>query len=132
MSSRELEQAIAAARAAGQILVAEFGHVHDVRFKGPIDIVTEVDRASETCIVELLRLATPDFGFLLEENGVVAGRTDARWIIDPLDGTVNYAAGYPHYSISIALERDVNWNWAWFTTRRATNCLWQNEEKVQR
>ncbi len=101
----ELAAAVAAARAAGEILRAGFGRAHDVQFKGPIDPVTEADRASEARIVALLAAATPGCGFLTEENPAIAGRGDARWIIDPLDGTVNYAPGYPHFAVSIALER---------------------------
>src|SRR5512135_3211459 len=99
----ELTAAIEAAQAAGQVLLEFFGRPHDVKLKGPIDIVTEADVAAEKRIVDLLQAATPGYGFLTEENPPVA-RGDARWIVDPLDGTVNYAQGYVHFCVSIALE----------------------------
>lgn len=100
------QAAVAAARAAGELLRAEFAHAHHVVRKGAIDLVTEMDRAAEARIVEILRAATPGYGFLTEENEAVAGAADARWIVDPLDGTTNYAHGCPHFCVSIALERD--------------------------
>ncbi len=100
----ELTAAIEAAQAAGQVLLEFYGHPHDVKFKGPIDIVTEVDVAAEKRIVDILHTATPEYGFLTEENPQVT-RGDARWIVDPLDGTVNYAQGCAHFCVSIALER---------------------------
>ncbi len=103
--SQCLQSAIRAARAAGEILRRGFGRAHEVEYKGPIDPVTESDRASEACIVAILREATPGCGFLTEENAPVSGENGLRWIIDPLDGTVNYAHGSPHFSVSIALER---------------------------
>jgi myo-inositol-1(or 4)-monophosphatase len=101
----ELIAAIHAARAAGEILRAGFGQSHKVQLKGPIDIVTEVDRAAEDRIIALLGRATPDYGFLTEERDAILGKSDARWIVDPLDGTANYASGYPRFCVSIALER---------------------------
>ena len=101
----ELIAAIHAARAAGKILRAGFGQSHEVQLKGPIDIVTEVDRAAEDRIIALLGCATPDYGFLTEERDAILGKSDARWIVDPLDGTANYASGFPRFCVSIALER---------------------------
>lgn len=69
-------------------------------------MVTEVDRASEARIVEMLLTQTPDHGFLTEEAPSRASRSGARWIIDPLDGTTNFAHGYARFCVSIALERD--------------------------
>ena len=102
----ELEAAIRAARAAGEILRQGYGRAHEVQLKGPIDPVTEYDRASEACIMAILAEATPGCGFLTEESAPVAGGSGLRWVIDPLDGTVNYAHGGPHFGVSIALERD--------------------------
>jgi myo-inositol-1(or 4)-monophosphatase len=70
------------------------------------DLVTIADRASERVIVERLRHDFPHAGILGEEGGVYAGDAAERWIIDPLDGTTNYAHGYPLFCISIAYERD--------------------------
>jgi myo-inositol-1(or 4)-monophosphatase len=73
----------------------------------PIDLVTEVDRACEALIVEALRRERPGDDVLAEEGGVHAGTGAAwRWIIDPLDGTVNFAHGYPCFCVSIGVERD--------------------------
>lgn len=102
---RELEIAVAVAREAGRVLLASQHHPHQIAWKNSaIDPVTEMDRRAEALIVERLRDAFPDYGFLTEESP--AQGTDAlRWIVDPLDGTVNYAHGHPHFAVSIALER---------------------------
>ena len=69
------------------------------------DLVTIADRASEAAVLAVLRGAFPNAGMLAEESGASAGTSDERWIVDPLDGTTNYAHGYPLYCISIAFER---------------------------
>ncbi|MCL5950160.1 MAG: inositol monophosphatase [Chloroflexi bacterium] len=101
-----MDAAIAAARAGGEILRAGFGQAHEVHNKGPNDIVTEADRAAETRIISILHCATPRYGFLTEESGSVYGNARERWIVDPLDGTVNYSEGYPCFCVSIGLESD--------------------------
>ena len=101
----ELEVAIAAARAAGGILRGSFGGEQNVRYKGEVDLVTEVDERAEEEIVGMLREAFPDYGMLAEEGGKSPGGGEHRWIVDPLDGTSNYAHGLPIFSVSIALER---------------------------
>lgn len=70
------------------------------------DLVTDADRASERIIVERLRAAYPSAAILAEESGAHAGSGGERWIVDPLDGTTNYAHSYPLFCISIAYERD--------------------------
>ncbi len=69
------------------------------------DIVTDADRASEALLIERLLAATPRAAILAEESGAHDGSADERWIVDPLDGTTNYAHGYPIYCVSIAYER---------------------------
>lgn len=101
----ELEAAVTAARAAAELLRAGFGQRHHQEHKGPIDVVTAVDRAAEARIFEVLSRATPNHGFCSEEGPPIAGTTDARWIVDPLDGTTNYARGCPEFCVSIALEQ---------------------------
>jgi myo-inositol-1(or 4)-monophosphatase len=102
-----LECARDAALEAGAVLRARFGDPLEVREKGLRgDLVTEADRASEALIVARLRAAFPRSTILGEEGGVLAGSAPERWIIDPLDGTTNYAHGYPLYCVSIAYERD--------------------------
>ena len=101
---RELETAIAVAREAGALLKENFGKVHTVGYKGRIDLVTEMDRRSEALIVERLKSAFPEDDVLAEEgSGTERGR-ERLWIVDPLDGTTNYAHEYPVWSVSIALQ----------------------------
>ncbi len=102
---KELEGAISAAREAGEVLRKGFGWQHSVRYKGEVDLVTEVDEQAERVIKEILLGAFPSYGMLAEESGRSSGQEDARWIVDPLDGTTNYAHGLPIFCVSIALER---------------------------
>jgi myo-inositol-1(or 4)-monophosphatase len=103
--TKKLEAAISAAREAGRVLREGFGWQHSVRYKGEVDLVTEVDEQAERVIREILLEAFPAYGVLAEEGGALAGEVDARWIVDPLDGTTNYAHGLPIFAVSIALER---------------------------
>ena len=66
-----------------------------VRYKGEVDLVTEIDEEAEQVIREILLGAFPAHGMLAEEGGELEGEEDARWIVDPLDGTINYAHGCP-------------------------------------
>ena len=99
----------AAARKAARSLVRDFGEVEQlqVSMKGPSDFVSSADTRAEKTLRNELRKARPDYGFLLEEGGEIAGTDRShRWIIDPLDGTTNFLHGIPHFAISMALERD--------------------------
>jgi myo-inositol-1(or 4)-monophosphatase len=101
-----LSFAIHVARDAGNLLVQRLGAAQ-ISNKGDIDLVTEADIAAEELIIERIRSHYPLHGILAEESGeavAVAGRSDWKWIIDPLDGTTNYAHGYPCFCVSIALE----------------------------
>ena len=103
----EREAAVSAAREAGALLREAFGRSHRISVKQTaIDLVTEMDQAAEDLLKRRLQAAFPDYGFLTEEGPAVAGAGQACWLIDPLDGTTNYAHGYPHFAISIALERE--------------------------
>lgn len=82
-----------------------FGRPQRVEYKGQVDLVTEADERAEQKIKEILHEAFPTYGILTEESGSLAGEGDSRWIIDPLDGTTNYAHGLPIFAVSIALER---------------------------
>lgn len=96
-----------AARKAGAKLRRDFNEVQllQVSRKGPADFVTKADQAAERTLYEELGHARPDWGFLMEEGGEIAGDpTKPRWIIDPLDGTSNFLHGIPHFAISIAVE----------------------------
>ncbi len=103
--TKEIEAALSAAREAGEVLRKGFGWQHSVRYKGEVDLVTEVDEQAERVIKEILLGAFPSYGMLAEEGGEQRGEEDARWIVDPLDGTTNYAHGLPIFCVSIALER---------------------------
>lgn len=102
--SELVEIASPAARAAGEIIRDGWGKPHEIQFKGAINLVTEVDRASEKIILEQLRAATPDFDILAEESGAHSHNAAYRWVIDPLDGTTNFAHHFPYFAVSIALE----------------------------
>ncbi len=100
---------VAAAQKAARGLVRDFGEIENLQVskKGPGDFVSNADKKAEKTLVYELSKARPKFGFLLEEGGEIKGTdTSNRWIIDPLDGTTNFLHGIPHFSISIALERD--------------------------
>jgi myo-inositol-1(or 4)-monophosphatase len=97
--------ALSAARRAGEVLRAGFGTEHAITYKGEVDFVTEVDTEAERVIREELLGTFPTHGMLAEEGGELAGEEDARWIVDPLDGTTNYAHGLSIFCVSIALER---------------------------
>ncbi len=104
-----LQFAMQTAREAGRILAERFGRVAlQVSHKGDIDLVTEADLAAEQLIIERIRSYYPRHAILAEEGGAVVregGQGEHKWIIDPLDGTTNYAHGYPCFCVSIALER---------------------------
>jgi len=94
-----------AARAAGQMLRGEIRGARRITYKGtPTNLVTEMDARAEALIIQRLGDAFPDDAILSEEAGSRPGRTGRRWIIDPLDGTTNYAHGLPIFAVSIALE----------------------------
>lgn len=100
---------IAAARAAGRSLARDFGEVENLQVskKGPADFVSNADHRAEETIYAHLAKARPGYGFLMEERGIVEGTDKSnRFIVDPLDGTLNFLHGQPHYAISIALERE--------------------------
>jgi myo-inositol-1(or 4)-monophosphatase len=96
--------AVRAARAAGKLLLRYYGQVDggSISEKGRNDFVSEVDRAAEAAIIDIIRKAYPSHAILAEESGAHAG-DDFQWVIDPLDGTTNYLHGFPQFSVSIAL-----------------------------
>lgn len=99
-----LEVAKAAAVKAGIILRERIKGSREVSYKGEINLVTEMDRLSERVVVETILDAFPDHGILAEEETNIENGSGFLWIIDPLDGTTNYAHGYPSFSVSIGLE----------------------------
>ena len=99
-----LRLAVELARRAGGLLLNGYGRATQIRHKGTIDLVTEYDLKSEQLLVEGIRSAYPADGILSEEGGGAAGE-GVRWLVDPLDGTTNFAHGLPIFSISIACVR---------------------------
>lgn len=100
-----LSVASEAAMVAGTLIREHWQRPKTIDYKGPIDLVTSVDRESERRIVEVLRNHFPNHSILAEEETDWVGAADnPRWIIDPLDGTTNFAHSYPQFSVSIALE----------------------------
>lgn len=101
----DLEVALEAARAAGRI-VSEAGMPSGPEFKGRVNPVTEVDRAAERAITAILRARRPDDSILAEESGGARWDRGRVWIVDPLDGTVNFVHGVPQVAVSVALWVD--------------------------
>jgi myo-inositol-1(or 4)-monophosphatase len=103
-----LELAFAAelGTAAGTLLLDRMGRIERVSHKSAKDIVTEVDHLSEALILGAIREAFPDDGVLAEESGAGAGTSGRVWVVDPLDGTVNYANGIPIFCVAIGLVVD--------------------------
>ena len=104
-----LNFAIQTARDAGRILAERFGRTLEITNKSELDLVTESDLASERLIIERIKTFHPRHAILAEESGASTPvdqelRSEWRWIIDPLDGTTNYAHGYPCFCVSIGLE----------------------------
>src|ERR1700756_2481412 len=91
------------AREAGSLLISYFCKV-SVEYKGDADLVTQADRASEKLIVERIRKQWPDHDLIGEEGSQRETGSDFRWYVDPLDGTTNFAHGFPVFCVSIALE----------------------------
>ncbi|MBW1729442.1 MAG: inositol monophosphatase [Deltaproteobacteria bacterium] len=106
MWEKELTVASEAAKKAGKILNETFGRVHHIMKKGEIDLVTEADLNSEKAILTVLSEAFPKDNILSEETGNQDHLSQRTWLVDPLDGTTNFAHGFPFYCVSIALEVD--------------------------
>ena len=107
MTTNYLEVAVEIAREAGKILCEEIDRPPDISYKGDVDLVTQADKRSERLIVERLTKYFPSHAVAAEEGTGHEGASDFRWHVDPLDGTTNFAHGYPCFCVSIALaERD--------------------------
>jgi myo-inositol-1(or 4)-monophosphatase len=104
MANQFLEAAVETALEAGEILVAEFHRPVKISYKGEVDIVTQADRRSEAAIVARLGRYFPKHAIVAEEGGGQEGDAVHHWIVDPLDGTTNFAHGYPCFAVSIGLE----------------------------
>lgn len=104
MAGRALELAVELAGRAGEMLMASLAGGTEMELKGEIDPVTALDRKIERFLVENIRREFPGHEFLAEEETNTTGDSDFRWVIDPIDGTTNFAHGYPCFVVSIALE----------------------------
>ena len=98
-----LDVAIEAAREAGAILLQEYDRPPSISYKGEVDIVTQADRRSEAAVVARLRTHFPKHTVVAEEGGGHDSASAFRWYVDPLDGTTNFAHGYPCFAVSIGL-----------------------------
>lgn len=107
MSKDYLEAAIETAHEAGKILREEFDRPAEITYKGDVDLLTQADKRSEEAIVARLSKYFPQHAIAAEEGTGYESPSEFRWHVDPLDGTTNFAHGYPCFSISIALaQRD--------------------------
>jgi len=95
-----------AARRAGTMLRENIHGTREIAYKGDINLVTEMDMRSERAVVKMLLASFPDHNIMAEEETMIQNGSGYTWIIDPLDGTTNYAHGYPCFSVSIALEHE--------------------------
>jgi myo-inositol-1(or 4)-monophosphatase len=102
-----LNIAIRAARRAGELMIRQMNQLESLTVvdKGHNDFVSQVDKAAETAIIEIIRDHHPDHAILAEESGA-SGEHEYQWIIDPLDGTTNYLHGFPQFAVSIAVARN--------------------------
>jgi len=100
-----LEPAIEIAREAGSLLATYFERRVAFELKGEFDLVTEADRASEKLVVERLRTRFPSHGIVAEEGGGHESTSEFRWYVDPLDGTTNFAHGFPAFNVTLGLAR---------------------------
>lgn len=98
--------AVEAARKAGLLLKENLGRAGKIEYKGAVNIVTEMDKRAEALILEEIKRNFPGHGILTEESEEQVSSSGLKWIIDPLDGTTNYAHGFPFFCVSIAFEKD--------------------------
>ncbi len=102
----ELRLATEVAVRAGELLIERLGRIERIEHKRPKDVVTEVDHLSEALILEAIRATFPADAILAEESGSSDGTSGRTWVVDPLDGTINYANGIPFFCVSVALLSD--------------------------
>ena len=109
LNSPQINIIIRACNKASRSLIRDFGEIENLQVssKGPGDFVTSSDKRTEKTIIEELQKAHSDYGIITEESGIInKSNTKNRWIIDPIDGTMNFLNGIPHFAISIAYEED--------------------------
>jgi len=105
--SPNLNMMIKASEKASKVLIRDFGEIEKLQVskKGPLDFVTNSDLKAEKIIIEELKKAKPNYSIISEENGIENNKDrNNTWIIDPIDGTINFLHGVPHFAISVALK----------------------------
>jgi len=105
MATELITIGLEALRRGAAVLKSSYGRATGIAHKGKLDLVTDADRRAEEAVVSFLQQATPQCGILAEEQSEIAGHGSERWILDPLDGTTNFAHNYPFFCVSLALER---------------------------
>ncbi len=109
LNSPQINLITRACMKASRTLIRDFGEIENLQVstKGPGDFVTSADRRTEKILIEELQKAHPDYGIVTEETGVInKSNTKNRWIIDPIDGTMNFLNGIPQFAISIGYEEE--------------------------
>jgi len=108
LSSANINVMVKACRKAAKTLIRDFGEIENlqVSIKGPGDFVTASDKKVEKILIDELQKARPNYSILSEEIGKINNDESFKWIIDPIDGTINFLHGIPHFAISIGLEHD--------------------------
>ena len=109
LNSPQINIITRACNKASRSLIRDFGELENLQVsaKGPGDFVSSADKRTEKIIIEELQKAHPDYGIITEESGVInKSNTSNRWIIDPIDGTVNFLNGVPQFAISVGYEED--------------------------
>ena len=107
LNSPQINLIIKACMKASRSLIRDFGEIENLQVstKGPGDFVTSADKRTEKILIEELQRAHPEYGIITEEKGIInKSNTDNRWIIDPIDGTMNFLNGIPQFAISIGYE----------------------------
>jgi len=109
LNSPQINIIMRACNKASRSLIRDFGEIENLQVssKGPGDFVTSSDKRTEKTIIEELQKAHSNYGIITEESGIInKSNIKNRWIIDPIDGTMNFLNGIPHFAISIAYEED--------------------------
>ncbi len=108
LNSPQINLILKACMKASKSLIRDFGEIEklQVSTKGPGDFVTSADKRTEKIIINELQKAHPEYGILTEESGNINKNLNKRWIVDPIDGTMNFLNAIPHFAISIAYEEE--------------------------
>ncbi len=126
-------RAVEAAHVAGRVLNEQVRTGFRIEHKDAVNLVTDADRLAEQAIIDVIRRSYPTHHILAEERGLESGsESPYRWIIDPLDGTTNFAHGFPAYCVSIALEYQGQIIMGVVWTRLARNCSSPRRNRARR